>query len=240
MFCSKCGSELPRNAQFCVNCGDKVLTSAPAKNTSKKSGCLKWLLIPIGLFFALILLALIGAMFNDTPKAESESTLDQETEIVEESASRPDTPPNKGPAAEPAQESEVEADPELETETTIEETQEIEIEIPLGETKDNPIVITADTLVKEINSNIDSAKAKYNGKWIQITGSIVNHYTVAGMTGYYLYGDRGTSGLRIICWCDGDPYKDATQGNTYTFLGIMREVTLFNATEIGECEIIID
>lgn len=227
MYCSKCGAKLPEDARFCVNCGNKAITEVQIIRP-KRTGCLKWLLIPIGLFFALILIAVISAAFNDTPNvendipadADTESTLVQETEIVEEPTPELDSELESDPEPEPAVEGAIETLP--------------------GETKDNPIVITVDVLVEEINADIDSAKEKYNGKWIQITGDVVSYYTVAGMTGYYLYGDRGVSGLRIICWCDGDPYKSTMLGEIYTFVGIMREVTTFNATEIGECEIVVE
>ena len=108
----------------------------------------------------------------------------------------------------------------------------------LGYTSLNPGIVSVSEFVSDINSNIDSAKEEYNGKWIQITGEIKNFYTSAGMTAYYLYGDRGDSGLRIVCWCDGELTDGFILGQTRTFVGKVREVTTVNATEIGDCKLI--
>ena len=116
--------------------------------------------------------------------------------------------------------------------------EETEKETPLLGTNSNPGKITITDLVSEINEDIDNAKDKYNEKWVEITGEVKNAYTVAGMTGYYLYGDRGDAGLRIICWVDGDIYSGSVVGKTFTFIGQVREITTFNATEIGDCRII--
>lgn len=105
-------------------------------------------------------------------------------------------------------------------------------------TKSNPAKVTVSELVAEINADIDAAKDKYNGKWIKITGKVTQVVDGGIMTGYYLYGKRGDSGLRIVCWRDGDIYKGAMVGNTFTFVGQVREITTFNATEIGDCTII--
>ena len=111
----------------------------------------------------------------------------------------------------------------------------------LGVTKSNPGIVTVDELVKEIKSDIDGAKEKYNGKWVQITGKVLSAHNVAGMTSFYLYGEKGGSGLRIVCWVNEEVLKpfDYT-GETHTFIGQVREITTVNATEIGDCEIVAD
>ena len=57
------------------------------------------------------------------------------------------------------------------------------------------------------------------------------------MCGYYLYGKRGDEGLKITCWIEND-MTQASVGQTKTFLGIVREVTTVNNTEIGKCKIV--
>lgn len=113
--------------------------------------------------------------------------------------------------------------------------------VRLGETKDNPFVLKAEELAAEIEQDIDAAKEKYNNKWVKITGTISDTSDGGIMYGYYLYGKKSTSGytgLRIMCWCEDGPYSGAVIGDTKTFLGQLREVTTFNVTEIGDCEIV--
>jgi len=118
----------------------------------------------------------------------------------------------------------------------------VETSVPeLGESKENPFVLTATELAAEIDADIDAAKEKYNGKWMQITGEISDTSDGGIIYGYYVYGESsltGYRGLRIICWCEDGPYSGSVLGDTQTFLGQMREVTLVNATEIGDCEIV--
>ena len=112
----------------------------------------------------------------------------------------------------------------------------------LGANRSSPGVVTVEELIAEIETDIDAAKIKYNEKWIQITGEVVDSYSAAGMTGYFLCGERGGSSLRIICWVDGDsPFGlSLGRGLTLTFVGQVREITIANATEIGDCEIVSD
>ena len=111
----------------------------------------------------------------------------------------------------------------------------------LGLTRSNPGVVTVDELVRAIRSNnYDANEKKYNGKWVKITGKVLDADNVAGMTKFYLYGKEG-SGLRIICWVDQELWKPFDyRGKTYTFIGQIREVTSVNATEIGNCWIVTD
>ena len=109
----------------------------------------------------------------------------------------------------------------------------------LGYSKDAPIVITANELALEIEANIDSAKEKYNGKWVEITGTISDTSDGGVMYGYYLHGKRATSGytgLRIMCWCEDGPYSGSVLGDTQTFVGQVLEITTVNVTEIVDCE----
>ncbi len=130
---------------------------------------------------------------------------------------------------------EIPKDTEAATELAENQTTEV------GSSKDNPYILTVEELVEEINSDIDAAKAKYNDKWIQITGTISDTSDGGIVYGYYIHGEStltGYRGLRIICWCEDGPYSGSVMGDTKTFLGQMREVTTVNATEIGDCEII--
>ena len=116
-----------------------------------------------------------------------------------------------------------------------------EMEKTAVENESDTLVVTVEELVKDIESDIDAAKEKYNGKTIQITGKVLSAYNVAGMTSFYLYGTKGGSSLRIICWVNYEVLKpfDYT-GETHTFIGQVREITTVNATEIGDCWIISD
>ena len=57
------------------------------------------------------------------------------------------------------------------------------------------------------------------------------------MTGYYLWGEQGGTGLNITCWVDETDDIGLSVGDTVTFIGVMREVSTFNNTEIGLCVI---
>lgn len=108
-----------------------------------------------------------------------------------------------------------------------------------GSSRSNPIIVTTSQFVNEINSNIDNAKERYNGKWIQITGEVNSVHNVAGMTSFYLYGEKGGSGLKIVSWVNKEELKPFDyKGETHTFLGQVREVSTVNSTEIGNCEIV--
>lgn len=108
-----------------------------------------------------------------------------------------------------------------------------------GSSRSNPIVVTVSQFANEIKSNADTAKTKYNGKWVQITGEVLGAHNVAGMTSFYLYGEKGGSGLRVVCWVNEEVLKPFDyRGETHTFVGQVREVSTVNSTEIGNCEII--
>jgi hypothetical protein len=120
------------------------------------------------------------------------------------------------------------------------ETGEIIHEPAPGSRSKYPLVVTVEEFVYEINSDIDAAKDKYNGKWIEITGRVTDYsrYNGGSMSGYYLYGEYGKEGLRIVCWQNKeDNTQFAKVGCTCTCLGIVREVTTVNATEIADCHI---
>ena len=97
--------------------------------------------------------------------------------------------------------------------------------------------ISVSELVSEINKDKAAAGEKYNGQWIEITGTITYISESAGMTGYYIWGERGGSGLNITCWVDEVDDTDLSVGDTVTFIGAMREVSTFNNTEVGLCVI---
>ena len=97
--------------------------------------------------------------------------------------------------------------------------------------------ISVSELVSEINKDKAAAGEKYNGQWIEITGTITYISESAGVTGYYIWGERGASGLNITCWVDKVDDTDLSVGDTVTFIGAMREVSTFNNTEVGLCVI---
>lgn len=129
-------------------------------------------------------------------------------------------------------------EPVAEVAVTPEPTVEVTEIVEVGDSKETPFVLTADELATEIEADIEKAKEKYNGKWVEITGKISGTSNGGIVYGYYIFGESATTGLRIICWCDDGPYSGSVTGDTRTFLGQLREVTTFNATEIGDCEII--
>lgn len=129
--------------------------------------------------------------------------------------------------------------PDAETNEPVPETKEEKPVAALGSSRSNPIVVTATQFANEINSNTDAAKTKYNGKWVQITGKVLSANNVSGMTNFYLYGERGGSGLKVVCWVNKEVLKPFDyRGETHTFIGQLREITTVNATEIGDCEIV--
>jgi hypothetical protein len=108
-----------------------------------------------------------------------------------------------------------------------------------GNSRSNPIVVTSSQFANEIKSNTDAAKTKYNGKWVQITGKVLSAHNVAGMTSFYLYGEKGGPGLKVVCWVNEEVLKPFDyKGETHTFIGQVREVSTANSTEIGNCEMI--
>ena len=112
-----------------------------------------------------------------------------------------------------------------------------------GDSKDNPIVVTVEEFVNEINNDVDAAKLKYNEKWIEITGKVTDYsrYNSDSLSGFYLYGDYGDDKLRVVCWQNKGELKPFEKiGDTCTCTGIVREVTTVNATEIGDCVIVFE
>lgn len=67
---------------------------------------------------------------------------------------------------------------------------------PLGVNKEHPFVITASQFAEEINTDIDAAKEKYNGKWVKITGEITDTSDGGVAYGYYIYGQSTITGYR--------------------------------------------
>ena len=105
--------------------------------------------------------------------------------------------------------------------------------------KENPGKVTVEQFVSDIKSNKDAAAAKYNEKWIEITGKVLEARNVAGMTSFYLHTEKDGSGLRVVCWVNDEVLKPFDYiGETHTFLGQVREIATANATEIGDCTII--
>ncbi len=100
-----------------------------------------------------------------------------------------------------------------------------------------PLIVSVEQLVQEINADIQSASERYNGKWVQITGTVSYVSDGGDMYGYYLYGIRGAEGLKITCWIETENKKFSV-GDKKTFLGKMREVSLLNNTEIADCKVV--
>lgn len=173
-----------------------------------------------------IIICFIGFIINGIAIGELGETSD-ETNIVTSTEV----------TAEPIKEAE--KTPETKTSEPVSEVKEEKPVAALGSSRSNPIVVTTSQLVNEITSNTDAAKAKYNGKWVQITGKVLSAHNVAGMTSFYLHGEKGGSSLKIVCWVNEEVLKPFDyKGETHTFIGQVREVSTANSTEIGNCEII--
>lgn len=122
---------------------------------------------------------------------------------------------------------------------TAEQTPQPTIEPGPGETREMAYVLTVNEFVKEIMKNKEAAAKKYNGKYVELTGKITDISTVGKkLTGYYVNGKKGGSGLKITCWVSDSISLSLFTGSKATFRGIVREITTVNNTEIGECEII--
>lgn len=115
--------------------------------------------------------------------------------------------------------------------------QQEEYENTPGNTSKKPIVVTINKFVNEIVEDIEAAKEKYNGKWIQITGTVKDISDAGDMIGYYIYGAKGVPGLKITCWVYNEKLV-ANIDQEVTFKGIVREVSTVNNTEIGECTLV--
>lgn len=116
-------------------------------------------------------------------------------------------------------------------------------EIVVGSDRNRPYVITADELAQEIDTDIDAAKKKYNGKWVKITGVVTDYsrYSSDDLSGYYLYGNYGKDGLKIVCWQNKGAFKQNEKiGDACTCIGQVREISTVNSTEIGNCEIVFE
>jgi Ca2+/Na+ antiporter len=123
------------------------------------------------------------------------------------------------------------------------ETGEIIYEPEPGNRSKYPIIVTVEEFVDEINADIESAKDKYNGKWVEITGRVTDYsrYNSSSLSGYYLYGEYGDEGLRIVCWQNkGAELQFTKVGCMCTCTGLVREITTANATEIGDCRIVFE
>ena len=203
----------------CKHCGAEIATIAyacPHCGVRNKTSILKkWWFWLIVVFF---LIGAFGASSDDEVEASNSST---QREL------------QQGAQEETKQDASVHAAGGTESKT------EPEAEVTVGSAKEHPYVLTISDLVTEIETNIDVAKYKYNEQWVEITGKVLDADNVAGMTRFYLYGEFGGSGLRIVCWVNEEVLKPFDyQGDTVTFLGQMREITIVNATEIGDCQII--
>ena len=123
------------------------------------------------------------------------------------------------------------------------ETGEITHEPAPGSSSKYPFVVTVESFAKEIKKDVDAAKEKYNGKWVEITGKVTDYsrYNDSSLSGYYLYGKHGKEGLKIVCWQNkGADLQFTKVGHMCTCTGVVREITTVNATEIGDCKIVFD
>lgn len=98
------------------------------------------------------------------------------------------------------------------------------------------IIVDSDTFVAELENDIEKAAEKYNGKKVEISGT-VNSISDGGiMYGYYVHSERDAKGIRVVCWVDSEkPLLKV--GDEATFVGYVREVSASSITEIGMCEI---
>ena len=123
------------------------------------------------------------------------------------------------------------------------ETGEIIYEPVPGISSKYPLVVTVEAFANEIYADINAAGDKYNGKWVEITGRVTDYsrYNGSSLSGYYLYGGYAKDGLKIVCWQNkGDDTQFTKVGRVCTCIGLVREVSTFNATEIANCQIVFE
>ena len=123
------------------------------------------------------------------------------------------------------------------------ETGEVIHEPAPGSSSKYPFVVTVEEFANDIRANIDAAKDKYNGKWVEITGRVTDYsrYNGSSLSGYYLYGEYAKEGLKIVCWQNKEDSTQFTKvGRMCNCTGIVREVSTFNATEIVDCQMVFE
>lgn len=81
MFCSKCGTQLPQDSEYCVNCGDKILKEIVEPQTKKKLSGIKKIVV----IFAVCLVIVVGAwlLITQIGKANLQKQLMKDWETVE-------------------------------------------------------------------------------------------------------------------------------------------------------------
>lgn len=86
MFCKECGRKLSNDAQFCPNCGEKVISTMPVEKADSSTPKKKSVMI-MGIGGALVLIAAIGIFFvsgNRSDKNMTEETIAQSNIAVQE------------------------------------------------------------------------------------------------------------------------------------------------------------
>lgn len=59
--CSACGAEIKPDAKFCVGCGAPVKAAVATGKPAMKKGCMLFILVALGIFVVIIILAIIGS-----------------------------------------------------------------------------------------------------------------------------------------------------------------------------------
>lgn len=99
----------------------------------------------------------------------------------------------------------------------------------------NPIAISANVLVKEIEVQQSAAQDKYKGKNIQVSGTVVGISSYSDLTGYYFVNTLKSGKTRVVCWFDGK-VSLANIGDSIEVVGYCRSVE--ESTEITECKLV--
>ncbi len=113
-------------------------------------------------------------------------------------------------------------------------------EIVIGSDKYHPYILTVEEFSNELLTDFQAASEKYDGKWVKITGRVLDTSDAGTMYCYYIYGEEittGYRGMRIICWCDDGPYSGSDMGSMRTFLGFVSIESSSDPIYVGGCEI---
>ena len=83
MYCSKCGTQLPEDSDFCTNCGSKILKETtetqlqPQVNTTRKKKIVAIIVV------CLVAVLGVGLLINEIGKANLKKELMRDWETIE-------------------------------------------------------------------------------------------------------------------------------------------------------------
>jgi hypothetical protein len=95
-----------------------------------------------------------------------------------------------------------------------------------GSSKYSPYVMWVDDFIKEIETDFNAAKAKYDGKWVSLIGVVKEEITGGSVCGYSLgpLSEELDNGMRFVFWCADGPYSNM-DSIIQCFRGVVLEVS---------------